>query len=165
MAGSLNKVVLIGNVGRDPEIKQLDNGRYLANLSIATSETWKDKQDGSRKERTEWHRIVIFNENLVKIVQQYVRKGDKLYIEGALQTRRWTAQDGTDRYSTEVVLAAFNGQIVMLSSKPRDEPGEDREETGQQAAPKSPANGQAAPSPTQAYRPPTNADLDDDIPF
>ena len=114
---SVNKVILIGNVGKDPEIRSTQDGREIANLSLATSENWKDKNTGERKEKTEWHRVVIFNESLVKVVKSYVKKGSKLYIEGALQTRKWTDKDGAEKYSTEIVLQGFNGSITMLDSK------------------------------------------------
>lgn len=118
MAGSLNKVMLIGNVGKDPEIRRTQDGRPIANLSIATSESWRDKQTGEKKEKTEWHRVVIFNENLCKVVEQYVKKGSKLFVEGALQTRKWQDQAGVERYSTEVVLQGFNGSLTMLDGRP-----------------------------------------------
>ncbi|MEQ1653835.1 MAG: single-stranded DNA-binding protein [Hyphomicrobium sp.] len=114
MAGSVNKVILVGNVGKDPEIRRTQDGRPIANLSLATSETWRDKATGERKEKTEWHRVVIFSEPLCKVVEQYVKKGSKLYIEGALQTRKWTDQSGAEKYSTEVVLQGFNGSLTML---------------------------------------------------
>ncbi len=114
MAGSVNKVILVGNVGKDPEIRRTQDGRPIANLSIATSESWRDKATGEKKEKTEWHRVVIFSEPLCKIVEQYVKKGAKLYIEGALQTRKWTDKDGAEKYSTEVVLQGFNGSLTML---------------------------------------------------
>jgi single-strand DNA-binding protein len=114
MAGSVNKVILIGNLGADPEIRRTQDGRPVANLRLATSESWKDKTTGERKEKTEWHRVVIFNENLCRIVEQYVKKGSKVYIEGALQTRKWQDQSGQDRYSTEVVLQGFRGELTLL---------------------------------------------------
>ncbi|MGL4396385.1 MAG: single-stranded DNA-binding protein [Hyphomicrobium sp.] len=114
MAGSVNKVILVGNVGKDPEIRRTQDGRPIANLSLATSETWRDKATGERKEKTEWHRVVIFSEPLCKVVEQYVKKGSKLYVEGALQTRKWTDKDGQEKYSTEVVLQGFNGSLTML---------------------------------------------------
>ncbi|MEQ1718426.1 MAG: single-stranded DNA-binding protein [Hyphomicrobium sp.] len=114
MAGSVNKVILVGNVGKDPEIRRTQDGRPIANLSLATSESWRDKATGERKEKTEWHRVVIFSEPLCKVVEQYVKKGSKLYIEGALQTRKWTDQAGVEKYSTEVVLQGFNGSLTML---------------------------------------------------
>ena len=114
MAGSVNKVILIGNLGRDPEVRTFGNGGKVCNLRIATSETWKDKNTGERREKTEWHSVAIFNDGLVRIAEQYLRKGSKVYIEGALQTRKYQAQDGTDRYSTEVVLQGFGGTLTML---------------------------------------------------
>jgi single-strand DNA-binding protein len=117
MAGSVNKVILVGNVGADPEIRRTQDGRPIANLRIATSESWRDKNSGERKEKTEWHRVVVFNEGLCKVIEQYVKKGAKLYIEGALQTRKWTDQSGQERYSTEVVLQGFNSVLQMLDSR------------------------------------------------
>jgi single-strand DNA-binding protein len=117
MAGSVNKVILIGNLGADPEIRRTQDGRPIANLRIATSETWRDKTTGERREKTEWHRVVIFNEGLCKIVEQYLKKGSKVYLEGALQTRKWQDKDGQDRYSTEVVLQGFNSQLTMLDTR------------------------------------------------
>ena len=117
MAGSVNKVILVGNLGKDPEIRRTQDGRPIANLRVATSESWRDKTTGEKREKTEWHRVVIFNENLVKIVEQYVKKGAKLYLEGALQTRKWQDKDGKDRYSTEVVLQNFNSALTMLDGK------------------------------------------------
>ena len=118
MAGSVNKVILVGNLGRDPEIRRTQDGRPIANLRIATSESWRDKASGERREKTEWHTVVIFNENLAKVAEQYLRKGSKVYIEGQLQTRKWQDQQGQDRYSTEVVLQGFNGQLTMLDGRP-----------------------------------------------
>jgi single-strand DNA-binding protein len=117
MAGSVNKVILVGNVGKDPEIRRTQDGRPIANLRIATSESWRDKNSGEKREKTEWHSVVIFNENLCKVVEQYIKKGAKLYIEGALQTRKWTDQAGVEKYSTEVVLQGFNGTLQMLDTR------------------------------------------------
>jgi len=117
MAGSVNKVILVGNLGRDPEIRSTQDGTKVANLSLATSESWRDKNTGERKERTEWHRVVIFNERLVDVVEKYVKKGSKLYIEGALQTRKWTDNAGVEKYSTEVVLQRFRGELTMLDGR------------------------------------------------
>jgi len=117
MAASVNKVILIGNLGADPEIKRTQDGRPIANLRIATSETWRDKSTGERKEKTEWHTVVIFSEPICKVAEQYLRKGSKVYIEGGLQTRKWTDKDGKDRYSTEVVLQAYGGVLTMLDGK------------------------------------------------
>lgn len=117
MAGSVNKVILVGNLGKDPEIRRTQDGRPIANLRIATSETWRDKTTGERREKTEWHSVVIFNENLCKIAEQYLRKGAKVFIEGQLQTRKWQDQSGQERYSTEVVLQGFNGNLTMLDGR------------------------------------------------
>src|SRR6218665_45018 len=117
MAGSVNKVILVGNVGADPEIRRTQDGRPIANLRIATSETWRDRNSGERREKTEWHNVVVFNEGLCKVVEQYVEKGAKLYIEGQLQTRKWQDQTGNDRYSTEVVLQGFNSTLTMLDGR------------------------------------------------
>jgi single-strand DNA-binding protein len=117
MAGSVNKVILVGNLGADPDIKRTQDGRPIANLSIATSDTWRDKNTGERKEKTEWHRVVIFNEGLCKVAEQYLKKGAKVYIEGALQTRKWQDKDGKDKYSTEVVLQGFNSTLTMLDGR------------------------------------------------
>ncbi|MFB9950847.1 single-stranded DNA-binding protein [Rhizobium puerariae] len=124
MAGSVNKVILVGNVGADPEIRRTQDGRPIANLRIATSETWRDRNSGERREKTEWHNVVVFNEGLCKVVEQYVKKGAKLYIEGQLQTRKWQDQNGNDRYTTEVVLQGFNSTLTMLDG--RGEGGGDR---------------------------------------
>ena len=118
MAGSVNKVILVGNLGKDPEVRHTQDGKPIVNFSIATSETWRDKNSGERKERTEWHRIVIFSEPLAKVAEQYLKKGSKVYVEGALQTRKWTDKDGVEKYSTEVVLQNFNSTLTMLGGKP-----------------------------------------------
>ncbi len=117
MSGSVNKVILVGHLGKDPEVRHTSAGDGIVNMSVATSESWKDKSSGERKERTEWHRVVIFNENLVKVAESYLHKGSKVYLEGQLQTRKWTNKDGVDQYSTEVVLTKFNGTLVLLDSK------------------------------------------------
>ncbi len=117
MAGSINKVIIVGNLGRDPEIRRTQDGRPIANLRIATSESWRDKTSGERREKTEWHSVVIFNEGLCKVAEQYLPKGTKVYIEGHLQTRKWQDQSGADRYSTEVVLQGFNGNLTMLDGR------------------------------------------------
>ena len=116
MAGSVNKVILVGNLGRDPEARTLQDGGKVVNLSIATSESWKDKSSGQRKEKTEWHRVVIFNDKLGEVAEKYLRKGAKVYIEGQIQTRKWTDQSGAERYSTEIVLQKFRGELTMLDS-------------------------------------------------
>ncbi|MFQ5563788.1 MAG: single-stranded DNA-binding protein [Parvularculaceae bacterium] len=148
MAGSVNKVILIGNLGADPEVRQTQDGRPIVNLRVATSDSWKDKNTGERRERTEWHRVVIFNEGLARIAEQYLRKGSKVYLEGQLQTRKWTDQSGQDRYSTEVVLQGFNSAMTMLDSR-RD--GGDRD-SGGMSEQRSSGSGQSF-------------ELDDDIPF
>ncbi|TQV79280.1 single-stranded DNA-binding protein [Denitrobaculum tricleocarpae] len=117
MAGSVNKVILVGNLGRDPEIRSTQDGTKIANLSLATSETWRDRNSGERRERTEWHRVVIFNDRLVDVVEKFLRKGSKIYIEGALQTRKWTDQQGVEKYSTEVVLQRYRGELTMLDGR------------------------------------------------
>lgn len=123
MAGSINKVILVGSVGADPEIRRKQDGKPIANIRLATSESWRDKNSGERKEKTEWHTVVCFNEGLCKVVEQYVRKGSKIYVEGALTTRKWQDQSGNDRYSTEIVLQGFNGSITLL-----DKPAGDRQQ-------------------------------------
>ena len=123
MAGSVNKVILVGNLGRDPEIRSLQDGTKVANLSVATSETWRDRDSGERRERTEWHRVVIFNDRLADVAEKYLRKGAKVYLEGQLQTRKWTGQDGQDRYTTEVVLQRYRGELTMLDSRSGGEAG------------------------------------------
>ena len=117
MAGSVNKVILIGNVGKDPEIRSLQNGGRVANFSLATSESWKDRTSGEKREKTEWHRVVVFNDNLVGVVERFIKKGSKLYIEGALETRKWTDQSGQEKYSTEVVIKQFRGEITLLDGR------------------------------------------------
>src|ERR1700685_2256228 len=117
MAGSVNKVILVGNLGKDPEVRRMTSGEPVVNLSVATSESWRDKASGERKERTEWHRVVIFNEKLAKVAEQYLRKGSKVYLEGQLSTRKWTDKDGAEKYSTEVVLNRFRGELQMLDSR------------------------------------------------
>src|SRR3982750_873044 len=117
MAGSVNKVILVGNLGADPEIRSLNSGDRVANLRVATSETWRDRSSGERKERTEWHRVVIFNDNLVKVAESYLRKGAKVYIEGSIQTRKWTDQSGAEKYSTEIVLQKYRGELTMLDGR------------------------------------------------
>lgn len=129
MAGSVNKVILIGNLGKDPEVRHTDDGKAIVTLSLATSENWKDKS-GERKERTEWHKVVIFNEHLAKVAEQYLKKGAKVYVEGQLQTRKWMAKDGTDRYSTEIVLQNFRGELTMLDGKDGGEAPAALEQTG-----------------------------------
>ncbi|MGQ0567196.1 MAG: single-stranded DNA-binding protein [Gemmobacter sp.] len=126
MAGSVNKVILVGNLGADPEVRSFQNGGKVVNLRIATSETWRDKASGERKERTEWHSVAIFNENLAKVAEQYLKKGSKVYIEGKLETRKWQDQSGADRYTTEVVLRAFGGELTLLDGRGERGGGDDR---------------------------------------
>ena len=150
MAGSVNKVILVGNLGRDPEVKRLTSGDPVVNLSVATSESWKDKASGERKERTEWHRVVIFNENLAKVAENYLKKGSKVYIEGQLQTRKYTDKDGHEKYTTEVVLQRYRGELTMLDAK------------GGGGAEREPA---MAGGPREEGRSFVKAELDDEIPF
>lgn len=153
MAGSVNKVILIGNVGADPEIRRTQAGTPIANLRVATSETWRDRNSGERKEKTEWHTVVVFNEGLCKVVEQYVKKGAKLYIEGSLQTRKWQDQNGNDRYSTEVVLNGFGSTLTMLDGRGEGgEPAQNRNrEPERDSYGNQPAN--------------FGGEMDDDIPF
>lgn len=163
MAGSVNKVILIGNLGADPEIKRTQDGRPIANLRIATSETWRDKNSGERKEKTEWHRVVIFSEGLCKIAEQYLKKGAKVYIEGQLQTRKWTDKDNIERYSTEVVLQGFNATLTMLDGKGGGSGGGygSDESAGDFGAGGAAGGSQRRPV-AAAGR---GSDMDDDIPF
>lgn len=152
MAGSINKVILVGNLGADPEVRATQDGREICNLRVATSESWKDKNTGERREKTEWHRVVIFNDNLTRVAKEYLRKGSKIYIEGQLQTRKWTNKDGIEQYSTEVVLQGFNGNLTMLDKPDRGA----RAESG--------GDDFAASAPQQRARV-AEAALDDEIPF
>jgi single-strand DNA-binding protein len=127
MAGSVNKVILIGNLGKDPEIRTLNSGDRVCNLTIATSESWRDRQSGEKKEKTEWHRVVIFNDNIVKVAEQYLKKGSSVYIEGSLQTRKWTDAQGVEKYSTEVILQKFRGELTMLGGRDGGGGGGDRD--------------------------------------
>jgi single-strand DNA-binding protein len=163
MAGSVNKVILVGNLGKDPEIRRTQDGRPIANLSIATSETWRDKGTGERKEKTEWHRVVIFSEPLCKIVEQYLKKGAKVYIEGALQTRKWTDQSGVEKYSTEVVLQGFNSTLTMLDGRSGGGGGSFSSDDAGDFGSSSPAS--SAPRRAVAAGGGRNSDMDDDIPF
>jgi single-strand DNA-binding protein len=163
MAGSVNKVILIGNLGADPEIRRTQDGRPIANLRVATSDTWRDKATGERREKTEWHRVVIFNEGLAKIAEQYLKKGSKVYLEGSLQTRKWQDKDGQDRYSTEVVLQGFNSALTMLDG--RGSGGGGSAEGGDDF-------GSSGPSASRSRQPAMagagggrGGDLDDEIPF
>ncbi|MDU0342436.1 single-stranded DNA-binding protein [Bosea rubneri] len=181
MAGSVNKVILVGNLGRDPEVRRLGSGEPVVNLRIATSETWRDKQSGERKERTEWHSVVIFNENLAKVAEQYLKKGSKVYIEGQLQTRKWQDQSGVEKYTTEIVLQRFRGELTILDSRGQggsDEYGEggggsfeDRSSGGGSFGRQSPMGGSGGGSRQPAMSgggsggSRSSSHLDDDIPF
>ena len=155
MAGSVNKVILVGNLGADPEIRRLQSGEPVANLRIATSESWRDRQSGERKDKTEWHSVVIFNENLAKVAEQYLKKGAKVYLEGQLQTRRWTDQQGNDKYTTEIVLQKFRGELQMLDSRG------DSQQSGQQR--QSQQSSQSYSQQSAGYGGGFENDLDDDI--
>ncbi len=148
MAGSVNKVILIGNLGKDPEVRHSQAGDVIVTLSLATSESWNDKTSGERKERTEWHRVVVFNEQIAGVAEKYLKKGAKVYVEGQLQTRKWTDQSGQEKYTTEIVLARFKGEMTMLSSA----------NSSERSAPRSEGSG-------GGYLPHTGSDMDDDIPF
>jgi single-strand DNA-binding protein len=165
MAGSVNKVILVGNLGRDPETRRLGNGDPVVNLRIATSESWRDKASGERKEKTEWHSVVIFNENLAKVAEQYLRKGSKIYIEGQLQTREWQDKDGQKRYSTEIVLQRYRGELTLLDGRESSGGGREIEDQGSPAR----SSGGGSFSGGGNSRPASGggrpADLDDDIPF
>ena len=160
MAGSVNKVILVGNLGRDPEVRALQDGNKVANLSVATSESWRDRASGERRERTEWHRVVIFNERLAEIAEKYLRKGSKVYLEGQLQTRKWTGQDGQDRYTTEVVLNRFRGELTMLDTRGS---GGDFGGGGGDYGTGGPGGG--ASDDFSGGQGPGGGDLDDEIPF
>ena len=164
MAGSVNKVILVGNLGNDPESRSLGNGGEVVNLSVATSESWT--KDGNKQERTEWHRVVIFNENLGRVAKQYLRKGSKVYLEGQLQTRKWQDNSGADKYSTEVVLQRFRGELVLLDSKSGGSSGGDDYSGGHESGGSSggfSGGGQSRPQSRPA--PAFDSDLDDDVPF
>jgi single-strand DNA-binding protein len=165
MAGSVNKVILVGNLGRDPEIRSLQDGKEIANLTLATSESWKDRNTGERRERTEWHRIVIFNDGLVNLVKNYLHKGSKIYLEGQLQTRKYTDSQGVEKYSTEVVLQNYNSSLMMLDRPNQNQGGGNYEGGGYQQR-----NNQYAQSGGGSQQQPAraaaqNAELDDEIPF
>jgi len=163
MAGSVNKVILVGNLGKDPEIRRTQDGRAIANLSVATSESWRDKATGERKEKTEWHRVVIFSEPLAKVAEQYLKKGAKVYIEGQLQTRKWTDQAGVEKYSTEVVLQGFNSTLTMLDGWGGGGGGGFTDESGGDFGVAGPSS--APPRRVAAGAGARNNDMDDDIPF
>jgi single-strand DNA-binding protein len=154
MSGSVNKVILVGNLGNEPEVRNLPSGGKVVNLSVATSERWKDRNTGEQREKTEWHRVVIFSEGLAKVAEQYLRKGSKVYLEGQLQTRKWQDQSGTDKYSTEIVLQGFNASMVLLDGAQGGGDSQQREQRPQR-------------SPQPQYQAPAfeSGGLDDDIPF
>ncbi len=166
MAGSVNKVILVGNLGRDPEVRSMQDGSPVVNLSVATSENWRDKNTGERREKTEWHRVVIFNENLAKVAQSYLKKGSKVYVEGQLQTRKWTDQSGTEKYSTEVVLQRFRGELTMLDSRNDGAGGGFSDNQSSYGGGQS-QDGQQGGGQSQGGNAPAGgaADLDDEIPF
>ena len=155
MSGSVNKCVIVGNLGRDPEIRFSQAGNKIANMSVATSETWKDKTSGERKEKTEWHRVVIFDERLADVAEKYLKKGSKVYLEGSLQTRKWTGNDGVDKYATEVVLQRFSGVLTMLDKPDRQEQSDRNEKKDDAPSWDAPSGGGETPG----------GDLDDEIPF
>ena len=169
MAGSVNKVILVGNLGRDPEIRFTQSGQKIANMSVATSEQWRDKQTGERREKTEWHRVVVFDERLADIVEKYVKKGSKVYLEGSLQTRKWTGNDGIEKYTTEVVLQRFSGVLTMLDSPGGgggggyDRGGDDRGDSGPSWD--GPDSGSSSGGSSSGGGKGPGGDLDDEIPF
>lgn len=171
MAGSVNKVILVGNLGRDPEVRRLNSGEPVASLRIATSESWRDKASGERRERTEWHNVVIFNENLARIAEQYLRKGSKVYVEGQLQTRKYQDKDGQERYTTEVVLQRFRGELTILDSRGGDDAGPGSSGGGYGsgsfggAEPSRPSVSDRSSGGQGGGQPSYSNDLDDDIPF
>ena len=179
MAGSVNKVILVGNLGRDPEIRRTQDGRPIANLSIATSESWRDKNTGERKEKTEWHRVVVFNDRVADVAEKYLKKGAKIYVEGSLQTRKWTDQGGQERYTTEIVIGRFNGTLTMLDTRSGGGEGgySGASEGGSggggyapreraPAAARAPSGGGArGGSSGPSWDAPKGGDLDDEIPF
>jgi len=165
MAGSINKVILVGNLGKDPEIRRTQDGRAIANLSVATSESWRDKATGERKEKTEWHRVVIFNEGLAKVAEQYLKKGAKVYIEGALQTRKWTDQAGVEKYSTEVVLQGFNSNLTMLDGRGGGGGGGFGDDAGGDFGSPGPSSAPPRRVAAGGGGGGRNSDMDDDIPF
>jgi single-strand DNA-binding protein len=176
MAGSVNKVILVGNMGKDPEVRSTQDGSKIVNLTLATSETWNDRASGERKEKTEWHRVVIFNDRVADVAEKYLKKGAKIYVEGSLQTRKWTDQQGQERYTTEVVIGRFNGQLTMLDGRAGggeggfgggSEAGSGGGFTPRERAPvaAAPARSGGARSGGPSWDAPKGGDLDDEIPF
>jgi len=159
MAGSVNKVILIGNLGKDPEVRRLNSGDPVVNLRIATTESWRDKQSGERKEKTEWHNVVIFNEGIAKVAEQYLKKGSSVYIEGQLQTRKWTDQSGAEKYTTEVVLQKYRGELTMLGGK-GEGAGKSYDDDGGGFTAKA-GGKRTSDAPRESF----SQDLDDEIPF
>lgn len=165
MAGSVNKVIIVGNLGRDPEVRSFPSGGKVCNLRIATSETWRDKQSGERKERTEWHSVAIYNENLVKIAEQYLRKGSKVYIEGQLETRKWQDQSGADRYTTEIALRPFRGELTLLDGRDGGSSSGGRSSGGYDDSAPSYGGGSDSYGGSQSGGSSRSGGMDDDIPF
>ncbi|MGE0416357.1 MAG: single-stranded DNA-binding protein [Acetobacteraceae bacterium] len=182
MAGSVNKVILVGNLGRDPEVRNTQDGSKIVNLAVATSETWNDRASGERKERTEWHRVVIFNDRVAEVAERYLKKGAKIYVEGSLQTRKWTDQSGQERYTTEIVIGRFNGQLTMLDTRAGGMGGEGSYGGGSEmgggggggggyarerapAAARSGGGGARSGGGGPSWDAPKGGDLDDEIPF
>ena len=183
MAGSVNKVILVGNLGKDPEMRNTQDGSKIVNLTLATSETWNDRASGERKERTEWHRVVIFNDRVADVAERYLKKGAKIYVEGAMQTRKWTDQSGQERYTTEVVIGRFNGTLTMLDTRSGGGGGGDygggdmgggeiggggggyNRDRAPAAARAAPAGGGRGASSGPSWDAPKGGDLDDEIPF
>ena len=172
MAGSVNKVILLGNLGRDPDVRASQDGNKIVNLSIATSERWKDRNSGEQREKTEWHRVVIFNENIARIAEQYLRKGSTVYIEGQLQTRKWTDQQGVEKYTTEIVISRFKGELTLLGGRGdsqqlggSDSMQSDPYQSSQDSLQNSPQNSSTSGQSSGGSQLPPMNDLDDDIPF
>jgi single-strand DNA-binding protein len=165
MAGSVNKAILVGNLGKDPEVRTTQDGQKIVNLTLATSDTWNDRQTGERKERTEWHRVVIFNDRIGDVAEKYLRKGSKVYIEGSLQTRKWTDQTGQERYTTEVVISRFKGELTMLDTRGGSEAAMGESGGYRDRGPTQRVTGSAARSGGPSWDAPKGGDLDDEIPF
>jgi single-strand DNA-binding protein len=166
MAGSVNKVILVGNLGKDPEVRTTQDGQKIVNLTLATSETWNDRQSGERKERTEWHRVVIFNDRIGDVAERYLHKGSKVYLEGSLQTRKWTDQSGQERYTTEVVIGRFKGELTMLDTRGGGEAGAGEGGGYRERAPAQRASAGAPRGGAPSWDAPKGGgDLDDEIPF
>ena len=165
MAGSVNKVILVGNLGKDPEVRTSQDGTKIVNFTLATSDTWNDRASGERKERTEWHRVVIFNENAANVAEKYLRKGRKVYVEGSLQTRKWTDQSGQEKYTTEVVIGRFRGDLQLIDSRQEGEGGGESSYQPRERAPARAGAGGARGGSGPSWDAPKGGDLDDEIPF